>query len=220
MTESNFCPVGVFVHIPKTSGTSLANALVECGDICFDYGPDSPKTSAESKTRTLELFQLVPDRIYFGHFGYNYIDSEEFKVCRFSWVRNPIDRVVSAFLHERRHNNQDDNLENIYVEKALLDFIGRPRNQNTMSAFLGPDWAKFEFIGVTEHAQVSIELFSRKLLELGLTDTPIEGRRDNINPSKHGKNYEMSPEVLSFLINNNLRDMLIYRQIENDLYSH
>ena len=65
----------IYAHIPKTGGTSIVNALYECGEIPM----------------------VRPDG--FGiHCTYGFYP-HEFDEFYFTFVRNPFDRIVSSYIH-------------------------------------------------------------------------------------------------------------------------
>lgn len=65
----------IYAHIPKTAGTSIVNALHECGEIPI----------------------VRPDG--FGIHCTNGFYPHEFTEFYFTFVRNPFDRVVSSYIH-------------------------------------------------------------------------------------------------------------------------
>ena len=95
----------IFVHIPKTAGTSLAHAFdVSCSRRMFyDYDPDYRNTvmrpgEEEFFLRHKEFIQQKFDYIH-GHFylsKYKAVFAEEnFVTC----FREPVDRIISQFKH-------------------------------------------------------------------------------------------------------------------------
>lgn len=64
----------MFVHILKTAGTSLRNALAKQSNVCLDYGLDSEATSTNSKSVMGDEFFADPRPVYFWHYGAEYID--------------------------------------------------------------------------------------------------------------------------------------------------
>lgn len=87
----------IFIHIPKTAGTSVYNALwrVASDKLAWYSGPE---------TRP-QIFFSMPNvrnsiRIYGGHFGYgqirNFLSADD-KV--YSVIRDPVERVFSHFNH-------------------------------------------------------------------------------------------------------------------------
>ena len=154
----------VFVHLPKTGGTSLRVAAArKLGHerILYDYG------RRERLTSELVL-EWVYDRKHPAGLaaaaqegGYRFL-SGHFPVTRYrdafagakflTWMREPRQRVWSAFRHYRRNNG---------FEGSLEDFYRTPEHCNVQSRFMAGDPALFDFIGVLEHNDRSLDLLAR-----------------------------------------------------------
>jgi len=96
----------VFVHVPKTAGTSFRTAMEDSFGLeamAFDYGPDSPKTSPlvrdlvyreDNPERLWSELQAGGVRILSGHVRaeryVRYCDPENIMV----FLRDPIQRLV------------------------------------------------------------------------------------------------------------------------------
>lgn len=76
----------IFVHIPKTAGTSIGNALTTVMPR-FGYGSITP-AGTDKHQHVLDLIGLQKSEDYF----------------KFAFVRNPWDRHVSNYFHQRKKN--------------------------------------------------------------------------------------------------------------------
>lgn len=146
----------LFVHIPKTAGTSLnasAEAYFGVDAIEKDYGPDAPHTT--DLVRRHIYSQETVDQFGFtesflnarkawltGHFSADrYL---QFLGCEnvISFVRDPVERVISEYLYLRRTQR---------VERSFEDFYRHPHETNKQYSFIGQfPWQAFHFVGTQE----------------------------------------------------------------------
>jgi hypothetical protein len=150
----------VFVHIPKTAGTSLRKAFEKSAEKHFilkDYGnsPEStPALTALIKEQRLADLRQKFDRPHRGIFLSGHVPAKRywpfFHAESFvTFVRNPVDRVLSEYNHFVTH----------YGWKAPVEeFVSLPRFRNMMARVLeGVDLAAFGFIGITEQFERSLD---------------------------------------------------------------
>jgi hypothetical protein len=149
----------VFVHIPKTGGTSIRNSLelaLKNHLILRDYG-DHPTTSPE--LRTLQAANGIVQRfrervgtrgnlLLSGHFPafryWNDFNAESFITI----LRNPIDRVLSSYASWKRQGLWDGTFE---------EFLALPSMDRRMCEYLSRiDLAAFGFIGFLEEFEASL----------------------------------------------------------------
>jgi hypothetical protein len=99
MTIVNFSHKFIYVHIPKTAGTSLKEyfrAFEQAGDIHIQRQADAERAAANSHillgkhSRAVQICQAIGEERFDSFF-------------KFSLVRNPFDRTVSTFLF-LKHN--------------------------------------------------------------------------------------------------------------------
>jgi Sulfotransferase family len=93
----------LFLHIPKTAGTSLREIVRRNypGDRCvFVYSLEP--AYLQTLQRDVERAEAV-----FGHFSFGFHDLFGVEARYVTVLRNPIDRVVSFFRHEAKHDDNE-----------------------------------------------------------------------------------------------------------------
>jgi len=181
----------VFVHIPKTAGTSFRNGLEDAlgkKKVCYDYGQHSDVTSkivqqyiykTPDKWQFYEQFSTAKYSVISGHFNalkYAHLFGVH-SIATF--IRNPIDRVISEYKHLVRHYD----LDKPFDEFALTE----SQTNKQVNIMQGIPWPALGFIGVTEHYNDSISLFRQcygtKLKEIKSNvgqGSPIEKISDEV----------------------------------------
>ena len=203
----------LFIHIPKTAGTSL-NASAET---CFgvdtverDYGPDAPHTSALVKEYIYgpetvdqfafhEAFRSSGKKWLAGHFAAErYL---QFLGCEntISFVREPVDRVISEYLYRRRSQG---------LEQSFEDFYRSPDETNKQFRFIGQvPWRTFHFVGTQER-------YGEGLLHLGETlGIAIEAQTKNRRTDS--RHESISAEERQDIAKWNARDIEFYADVSN-----
>ena len=173
----------LFVHIPKTAGSSLnasATAIFGEDHVELDYGADEPHTT--SNVQHYIYGDATVDQYGFksaieqkstawvaGHFSaerYLHILGARKTI---SFVRDPVDRVISEFRHLRRTGKIDDDLPAFYKQDDQTNkqfrMIGRH------------PWQAFHLVGSMERYDVCVAFLTKTL---GL---PLETLHINRKPS-------------------------------------
>jgi chondroitin 4-sulfotransferase 11 len=104
----------IFIHIQKTAGSSLTKALQDIDDCSIDYISSSEiyRNSKSAKhIHAKNLKEFISDDIWFSYF-------------KFSFVRNPYDRLVSWYnmCTKVLPNSESDNPFIAYVRDQLVTF--------------------------------------------------------------------------------------------------
>ena len=108
--------LAVFIHTPKTAGTSFTRFLVDSyGDQVADVeAPDAEWWTAHSRTR-------MSIRVVCAHFRWSKIRSAERPLFAFGFVREPVERFLS--LHQFVSEQPGHALHAAAVERHPLAFL-------------------------------------------------------------------------------------------------
>ncbi len=169
----------VFLHIPKTGGTAVRNALVRAlpdRRVLLDYGPHAAETSPEIRElvyggdvpkvpsdfrrriddgRGILLAGHIRARRYWPHFH-----AESFV----TFLRDPLERLVSEYNHLARRQGLDQTIE-------AFAAASRPRLLSTL--LRGVDPIRFGFVGFTERLDDDMARLSE------LIGRPLSVAREN-----------------------------------------
>ena len=179
----------VFVHIPKTAGTSLRSLLEEfAGDhtVLKDYG-DAADTTPELFKLVHEQKKLIEFRKHFnrpergillsGHFPaeryWDFFNAESF----LTFLRHPVDRCISEYVHFVNHKGWTGTLE---------QFARRQGSRNVLSKFMKHiDIDEFGFIGFSENFEATLPALGNYLgVELPMRRTNV-GNYETVAPALH-----------------------------------
>ncbi len=154
----------LYVHIPKTAGTSFRMAAQEyygSNHVFWDYGVESQETSQEVIDTVYNLkepyrfYSILSDHPYSflsGHFHLAKYIALYDTLNVVSFVRDPVRQVVSHFNHFCTQHSYD---------KPLSSFIQEPRFINIQSKHLGHRHiGLLGFLGLCEKFEESIILFN------------------------------------------------------------
>ncbi len=208
----------VSLHIPKTAGTSFRSVFIDnVGEQNFAkvdiFNSGRIKVNDEYFSDN-KLNSTV--RAIHGHFPYSVL-LDRFEInpsTQFvTWVRNPIERVLSNYyflrnvIQERINEQQDENLFE-RIGKSLEEFASHPENQNVISKFLNEaPLEEFTFIGVQDQFDSELVRFQN------LLSWQVTNRSHNVTPNKR-KRVEHKAEILDFIRMHNQEDMELYQRVK------
>lgn len=198
----------LFVHIPKTAGTSFRISLASelgASSIQWDYGTHSSYTSDlvqqyvyHNKTIDDFLLHMRESNIkaIAGHFhAQKYVPPISLDNV-ISFVREPIARTLSNYRHYKREFS---------YEGTLAEFLQTPGACNVMSRYFnGLPWPMFGFIGISERYDESLALLNDKF-GWSLTEKKL-----NTAPAKQVKITQPSPQEMELLKEANAEDLSLY----------
>ncbi|MBU2501633.1 sulfotransferase family protein, partial [bacterium] len=198
----------VFVHVPKTAGTSFRMALERLlgfDAMAYDYGPDSEVTSPiimrhVYDRQDLKEFKAAvldgPVQVVCGHFPaekYRDLFGPENALV---FLRDPVQRLISEYRHYVTYNG--------YV-KGFEEFYRDPAFTNCQKAFVqGIPLDRYGFLGITERYEASLEMANRrfgwKLMNLSFNQS-----RPTLEAS-----YGLEGDLVQDLLDRNAEDIAFY----------
>ena len=176
------------IHIPKTAGTSFYKALESV------YGRDAllrldfsigkkqglPAMIATNNTDQSLLDKIASEgkldrgiRVVHGHFRYEhfaYMFEMEPNTRVISWVRDPIERIVSSYNYrhsilekEAGRTSRAQRLGNSPM-RDLMQWANEPGNFRAYTNYLrGRELADYDFLGIMEHYEEELRRLARIL---------------------------------------------------------
>ncbi|HEY4989548.1 MAG TPA: hypothetical protein VII09_07065 [Opitutaceae bacterium] len=197
----------VSVHVPKCAGTSFRHAVdaIFGARAWYNYGSIFSREQASR--------ELVPPGTTFihGHFLADAFDDIVPERRLVTWVRNPVERVASNYHHFLRSPDMRDDCCRILHERnlTLREFADLEWMQNMSTRYqANKSVDDFEFIGIAERFQESMDLFCWMY---GFRD-PRPLPRANINPDRKADQYDLPPEVAAHIRDRNLSDLGWYQR--------
>ncbi|WOT06317.1 hypothetical protein [Shewanella youngdeokensis] len=194
----------LFVHIPKTAGTSFRMALDDSQVTVCDYGFNSKATSPLVLSYLYEKNDFLGFKQQFetgqawlvGHFNLRRFINMTNCSYMVTFLREPCAQVISHYNHQRKHNGYD---------KSLEEFIKSPAYNNLQSRMLdGLPIGLMGNIGITEQFSSSLTLINHTLaLEL-------EEKTNNISKEKYLTEQDVDDELKQRIRNANLKDIALY----------
>ncbi len=158
-------------HIPKSAGTSFRNMLRDV------YGPDAvlrfdtPLRGGGKFRVEQQPFtgRALPNRVrvLHGHFSWQHVNNIlelPRGIPKITWLRDPVERVVSNYFYlaKRLREILDEEGRGVNIltkmERSLTEYAQAEINQNRMSKFLeGLDLKDFRFIGILEYMDEDLQ---------------------------------------------------------------
>jgi hypothetical protein len=197
----------ISVHVPKCAGTSFRTVLGEvCGArIWYNYGVIFSREHARA--------ELVPPGVglIHGHFLADAFDALFPQRRLVTWVRHPVERLVSNYHHFLRSPDMRDDCCRALHEKrlSLREFADLEWMRNETSRYLANKPVDdFEFIGISERFNESVGLFCETFGFRNVARFPHE----NANPDRGKELYDLSREDREHILRRNFVDLEWYDQ--------
>lgn len=156
----------LFVHIPKTAGTSLRIAAETCfgpSGVLRDYGPESKETSQHIKDLVYAggdpaaiTTALVEHRakLVSGHFPLTKYRDIFCLSDTATLLRNPVEQVVSHYQHMIKHYGH---------QGTLMDFARLPHYRNVQAQYIGMlDPALIGLVGLKESYRSFLKILNEQ----------------------------------------------------------
>lgn len=197
----------ISVHVPKCAGTSFRHVLhgIYGETIWYNYGTIFERGQARP--------ELVPagTKMIHGHFLADSFDDLYPDRKLLTWVRHPVERVVSNYHHFLRSPDMRDDCCRALHEKklSLREFSDLDWMRNLSTRYLAnKPVGDFQFIGVTERFRESMLQFCEIYGFRSVMVLP----RENINPERVTERYRLSTEDHAYILDRNSQDMVWYNQ--------
>lgn len=196
----------VSVHIPKCGGISFEHVLrgiYGSRRLWLNYGGAAGRVRRE----------MIPanTRCIHGHFPSDTFDGIFPDAVLVTWLRHPVERVVSNYYHFLRHPEPENPCWRALSERGLsLEAFAElePMRNEAASFLAGKPLAAFAFVGVTERYPESLQAFGAAF-GLPVPSTPPH---ENGNPDRSAGGYRLSEKTYEHILNLNLGDLNAYNQ--------
>jgi hypothetical protein len=215
----------ISVHIRKCAGTTFKASLKDFYKkrLLFDYGDEVGSNWPSSiEKRKVRLANAKASKssieknfdIIHGHFFRNKYDFLGCRLVFATFLRDPVSRVLSNYFYLKR-NPDRANPDALLVHKfdfSLEEFASHPDNQNLQSHYLQTDGLQeLSFVGVVEEYEQSIKRFN-EVFDCEL----VAGQNLNVNDDA-SRQYEVPQKTIDVIVENNLKDIQLYKKARNDL---
>jgi hypothetical protein len=199
------------IHIPKTAGTTFRELLQRYfqNKMCLHYYHPMDYAGRQ--------LTAVPSGIVciHGHFGAQKFLSSYFDAQLVTWLRDPLERVVSEYEHLKRSPDPQSGLSQLICQGAsLIDFAEHPYARDTqIRYFEGVDADRFSFVGISERFDLELKRFH------AVTGIALPGgHRANVNPTKQSDHYDVSTAESQKLRQLNRGDVELYTYFSQKLF--
>lgn len=224
----------ISVHLPKTAGTSFERSLRRhfgaqlqrrYADKPLHHHPLRRNLRAAREGLCGRHREEASPACIHGHFlplSYRHL-AHRADVRFVTWLREPIDRLLSHYHYWRRAADSDarDTLQDPMQDKvqrrmreenwSFEQFAQRRELRNVYRAFLwGFPVERFDFIGITEHYASDLREFGQRFL-----DRDLRPAEENRNPAHRagaaGEGYSIDRGLRERLERVHARDLSLYR---------
>ena len=196
----------LFVHVPKTAGTTIRKMLLNIygqESIMLDY----KRQPVEEVLTTLNEESNL--KVIYGHFHVKKYHDFFPDAKRIVWLREPIKRLISHYNYWARTLNKKKFRSLEQEKKQLLHFAKNPVNRNLINTYVG-NLNNFWFVGIQEFFEEDLAELKHKL---GWDDCEI--LEANKNKSQNYKRLVQSvmddSTLKQQLINLNKKDVELYQ---------
>lgn len=214
----------VSLHMPKTAGTSFAETLraaagegyrADYGDLPMQRGPWRRRCDAVRGGLALRGRMEPGVTCIHGHFlALKYRIALDRRPARYvTWLRDPLQRLVSHYAYWRRDYAGDDPAQPMRNRMLREDwsferFALGPEMRNVYRQYLwGFDPARFDFIGITEHYESDLERL------VAMLDCEPVAAAALVNPECGDDGYAVEPGLARRIERHHAADFALYRRV-------
>jgi hypothetical protein len=156
-----------------------------------------------------DLDSLHGRSVIHGHFSPRKYSGRFPNAIYVTWLRDPAERVVSHYYYWQRSYLPGDALwEKVVTQKMSLEqFAELDFARDVYFRWFSPlGVERFDFVGIMEEYDRSLELFRRLICP----DIKLKTKLRNCNPNRRGNFYELGREVRQKILELNQRDAYVY----------
>jgi len=198
----------ISVHIPKCGGISfqhILRSIYGSRRVWLNYGTIFNR--ADARARGNQMPGGI--RCVHGHFLSDAFDQVIPDGERVTWLRRPVERVISNYYHFLRHPDPANPCCRELWQRglSLQKFAELPMMRNEMTRYLaGKPLRSFKFVGIMERFPDSLQLFSSTL------NVPVPScpPRENVNPNCREGHYQIPDWLHAHIEELNRADLVIY----------
>ena len=199
-----------FVHIPKTAGTSFrkaAESFYGSDNVLYDYSYSSHETSHlindliynKKDSFLLKKYVQENDHVFLsGHVPANKYIHVFGARNTLTFLREPVQRVVSEYNHFVRHNGYKGSLSSFYVKDAFINRQSKMLHNIPLES-LG-------FIGITEFYDECLAIVNSDF------KSQINSVEMNLGRGDKSKSYSLPISQLQEIVELNQDDIVLYEK--------
>ncbi|MCF8238484.1 MAG: sulfotransferase family 2 domain-containing protein [Saprospiraceae bacterium] len=199
----------ISIHIPKTAGTSFYAILQDI------YGKshsiEVKREQARANAGKFQRFLLPEHLVLHGHFHFEEVRNlfDPSRVRLVTWLREPVNRVISNYYFFNRKVNEDPNHSEWHRRDEPLEVYAHyEENRNRMTKFLdGIALEDLFFFGIQEHFEEDVALLRKKM---GWPDVQI--RSENTNQAYQSQFPPVSADLKEQIRAWNVSDVQLYER--------
>lgn len=194
---------GLFIHIPKTAGTSVRKELERKVNVVIDYPKHQSSIVSDTIYTKQDFYRLhqyleSTSSWLVGHIKLNKYSRlySPRSVCTF--VRDPIEQVLSHYNHFVKYANYSRGVECFIHEKRFCN-VQSTYLSNVPLALLG-------CLGIQDEYQSSLTLVNAHF------NVSLRNTLKNVNHDKSTNVTKLDDSVIEQILNNNSDDVKLYQR--------